>query len=128
MTRLLATASAVLLGFSGFALLFAADAVMDRVGAGSPPAAVAGQLLGGAWLALAVATWITRGAPQGGIYGRPIVLANTWVYTITALVCLKAFWVGTAVSVVAIIAAALAVSYGYLLFRGPFEQPRGMDS
>ena len=68
--------------------------------------------------ALAVATWITRGSPQGGIYGRPIVLANTWVYTITALVCLRAFWVSTAVSVVALVAAAFAALYAYVLFRG----------
>lgn len=119
MTRLLATASAVLLGVGGFVLLFGADEVMEHLGAAGPAAAVVGQLLGGAWLALAVATWITRGSPQGGIYGRPIVLANTWVYTITALVCLRAFWVGTSVSAVALIAAAFAVMYGYVLYRGP---------
>lgn len=124
MTRLLATASAVLLGTCGFGLLFAADEVMQRLDAAGPAAAVACQLLGGAWLALAAATWITRGAPQGGIYGRPIVLANMWVYTITALVCLKAFWTGAAVSTVGVVAGALAVSYGYLLFRGPIEPPR----
>ena len=56
MTRLLATASAILLGACGFALLFAADEVMGRLDAASPAAAVACQLLGGAWLALAAAT------------------------------------------------------------------------
>jgi hypothetical protein len=127
MTRLLASASAVLLGSSGFALLFAADEALQRLGGSGPAAAVAGQLLGGAWLALAVATWITRGAPQGGIYGRPIVLANMWVYTITALVCLRAFSVGAAVSTAAVVSAALAVSSAYLLFRGPFDPPRGVD-
>ena len=126
MTRLLATVSAVLLGSSGLVLLFAAGEVMQPAAAGSA-AAVAGQLLGGAWLALAVATWTTRGAPQGGIYGRPIVLANMWVYTITALVCLKGFQVGTTVSMTAIVAAALAASYGYVLFRGPWEPPRRVD-
>jgi hypothetical protein len=118
MTRVLATASALTLGLGGTVLLFAADEVMDRAGAPGAFAAVVGQCLGGAWLALAVATWITRGSPQGGIYGRPIVLANTWVHTITALVCLRAFWVSTAVSVVALIAAAFALLYAYVLFRG----------
>ena len=119
MTRLLATASAVLLGAAGFVLLFGADEVMEHLGTAGAAAAVVGQLLGGAWLALAVSTWITRGSPQGGIYGRPIVMANTWVYTITALVCLRAFWVGTSVSAVALVAAAFAVMYGYVLYRGP---------
>jgi hypothetical protein len=118
MTRLLATASALILGVGGFALLFAADEVMERAGAPGAFAAVVAQCLGGAWLALAVATWITRGSPQGGIYGRPIVLANSWVYTITALVCLRAYWVSTAVSVVGLTAVAFALLYAYVLFRG----------
>ena len=118
MTRLLATASAVALGVGGMVLLFAADDVLGHLGEAGPAAAVVGQMLGGAWLALAVATWITRGSPQGGIYGRPIVLANTWVHTITALVCLRAFAVSSSISVVALIAAAFAGLYGYVLFRG----------
>ena len=121
MTRLIATVSAVLLGVGGMVLLFAADLVLEHLGAAGHAAAVVGQMLGGAWLALAVSTWITRGSPQGGIYGRPIVLANTWVYTITALVCLRAFSVGQTISVVALIAAVFAVLYGYVLFRGAPE-------
>lgn len=124
MTRLLATASALTLGIAGAVLLFAADEIVERAGAPGAFAAVVGQCLGGAWLALAVATWITRGSPQGGIYGRPIVLANTWVYTITALVCLRAFWVSQAVSVVALVAAVFAVLYSYVLFRAPVDPGR----
>ena len=124
MTRLLAGVSAVTLGVGGAAMLFAADEVMVGLGAPHPAAAVVGQLLGGAWLAIAAATWITRGSPQGGICGRPIVLANTWVYAITSLVCLRAFWVSPSISVAAVIAAAFALAYGYVLFRGPIASTR----
>lgn len=122
MTRLLATSSAVLLGLAGATLLFAADVV---VGEGASPAGVViGQLLGAAWLALAAATWLARGAVLGGIYGRSIVMANTWVFMISALVCVRASWMGTAVWVTGAVAAVFAVLYAYLLFRGPLESAR----
>lgn len=124
MTRMLATASALTLGAAGAVLLFAADEVMERSGAPGSFAAVVGQCLGGAWLALAFVTWLTRNTPQGGIYGRPIVLANTSVYTITALVCLRAFWVNQAVSVTALVAGAFALLYSYVLFRAPVDPGR----
>lgn len=67
-TRMLATTSAVLLGCSGLALLFLADVILPHLAPLLPATSSwIGQLLGGAWLGLAVATWITRGTPQGGI-------------------------------------------------------------
>ena len=57
-------------------------------------------------------------------FGGSIVFANTWVYTITALVCLRAFWVSQAVSVVALIAGAFALLYTYVLFRVPVDPGR----
>ncbi len=58
----------------GATALFAPDVVLQDVL--SPDAAVPIQLFGGALLAFASLNWMGRGAIYGGIYGRPIVIAN----------------------------------------------------
>ena len=60
----------------------------------------------------------------GGIYGRPVVLANLTLYFISARSLLRALAGGAAspgVWVVAGPAVALAVAYGARLLRGPFD-------
>ena len=124
-TRTLATVSAVLLGTAGVALLFAADEIIAALAGGStdPTITVMVQLLGGAWLALAWATWLTRGTPQGGIYGRPIVMANATLYFIAALVCLRGAAASGAVRAAAIVSSVMAVAYGLVMFgKSPGEQ------
>jgi hypothetical protein len=120
-------ASALWLGIAGFALLFAPDAVLPRLVAGYPSSGLwLGQLLGAAWLGLAALNWINRRLVLGGVFGRPIVLANAIHYFISAMVLLRAVIREPEVSVelMAIPAITLAVAYGALLFRGPFDQPR----
>jgi hypothetical protein len=116
--------SAALLMFAGLALLFAADDILPRAIRGLPASgAWVGQLLGSAWLALAALTWLNRGARLGGIYGRPVVLANAIVYFVSAIVLLKNVTRQDAPAVVAVFAilfSVLAVAYGWLMFRGPF--------
>ena len=63
-----------LAAFGGIALFFPQEMVSVAglgVGAELPV-----QLLAGGFLALASLNWMGRGAVYGGIYGRPIVLAN----------------------------------------------------
>lgn len=68
------TASAIALGAFGVLLLFAPEEAAGALGWGSgttgPSLAAAGLL------SVAVLDWMGRGAIYGGIYGRPIVLAN----------------------------------------------------
>lgn len=75
--RALMTATAVVLGAAGLALLFLAEAP-------------GGQLWGAALLGLAALDWVGRGLVLGGIYGRPLVFANLFHFAIGALVCLDA--------------------------------------
>ena len=123
---LIARASAILLTAGGVALLFAPEEIVALL-AGSdelPMTALLGQLLAAAWLGLAALNWLTRGSVLGGIYGRPIVLANASLYFISAMVLLDAPK-GAAVWIGFVLAAAMAAAYGALLFRGPFTgQPK----
>jgi hypothetical protein len=119
---MLARVSAALLGVAGLSLLFAADVLLPRIAAGlSPEASWFGQLLAAAWLGVATLNWLTRSSVLGGIYGRPIVLANATLYFVSAMVLVNAAMrAGSlALTVAALAAAAMATLYGWLLFRGP---------
>ena len=117
--------SAGLLLLGGIALLFAPDVLLTALIAGFPrQAAWLGQLLGAAWLGVAALNWLQRSMVLGGIYGRPIVLTNLVLYFVSALSLLRALLGGEAPGAVwtmAVPAAVLAVAYGALLFRGPFD-------
>jgi len=60
----------------------------------------------------------------GGIYGRPVVFANLALYCVSALSLARALAGGAASPALwaaLVPAAALAVAYGALLLRGPFD-------
>lgn len=120
------SAAALLLGGGG--LLFAPDVLLPALVPGFPPAAAwLGQLLGAAWLGVAALNWLQRGAVLGGIYGRPVVFTNLVLYFVSALSLLRAGLGGRAPQalwLVFIPAMALAVAYGALLLRGPFDRPQ----
>lgn len=120
------SAAALLLG--GLSLLFGSDLMLPGLVPGFPPAATwLGQLLGAAWLGLAALNWLHRGAVLGGIYGRPVVLANLVTYLIAGLSLLKPLQGPSSSGLLwflAVPATVLAIAYGALLFRGPFDLPR----
>jgi hypothetical protein len=100
-SSLLSRVSAAVLLLAGVALLFAPDVLLPALVPGFPPvAAWLGQLLGAAWLAVAALNWLQRAAVLGGIYGRPVVLANVALYFISALSLLRALLGGANVLLV----------------------------
>jgi hypothetical protein len=127
-SSLLSRTSATVLLLGGVALLFASDVLLPPLVPGFPPAAAwLGQLLGAAWLGVAVLNWLQRAVVLGGIYGRPVVLANLTLYFVSALSLLRGLLGGDMPRVLWLLLATLAglaVSYGVLLLRGPFGQPR----
>ena len=119
--------SALVLAAGGVALLFAPRSIIAAVGA--PPSTATDllvQLLGGAWLALAGLNWLQRGAIIGGVFMRPLVFANTIHFVIAALVLWKApqRHEAAVVSSAAIVIGLLAIVYGALMMKGPFDRPR----
>lgn len=124
--------SAAILLLGGVTLLFAPDVVLPALVPAFPPAAMwLGQLLAAAWLGVAALNWLQRGALLGGIYGRSVVLANVALYFISALSLLRALVDGTAPAVLWLVfapLAVLAIVYGALLLRGPFDPLQGPGS
>ncbi len=119
-------ASAALLAFAGLSLLFMTEEILSRHLPGYPPGDVwFGQLLAAACLAMATLNWFSRGALLGGIYGRPVVAANATGYFIAAITLLKLTIAGSfrpAGLLLTIPVTLLAVAYGWLMLRGPFER------
>jgi len=115
-------ASGAFLGLLGLALLFEADAILPiAIPAFPPSAAWLGQLIAGAWLALAAMNWHARNTILGGIYDRPGVYANVMLYVVSALGVFKAALAPSASPILWLIvgpAAVFALRYGVLLFRG----------
>ena len=111
----------------GLALLFASDVILPRLIPAFPASgAWLGQLLAAAWLAVATLNWLSQSVLLGGIYGRPVVLANTVLYFIPAMVLLRLVARGEASGALWLVALLVmllfAGTYGWLLFRGPLQR------
>lgn len=122
-SKLLLSAASAVLAAAGFALLFAAEELV--LGLASSGSGYIGQLLGGAWLAVAATDWLARTGPAGGIYGRPVVSLNTTLFFVSALVLMDA--AGSQDSIVAVAAAIMglfAAAFLWLMLRGPFGADR----
>ena len=128
-SALITRTSAALLAGGGIVLLFVSDSIMPALAPGFPGHATwLGQLVGAGWLAIAGLNWLSKSTLIGGIYGRPLVMANLVVYFIGSMVLLRALrdpatppalWWVAAPHVV------MAGVYGVVLFRGPFEPRQG---
>lgn len=122
----IARASALTVGLAGIFLLFIPDVLLPRVVPAFPPAAAwLGQLIGAGWLGLATLNWRTQNLLIGGVYGRPVVMANAGFYFISTMVLGKAIsrtHPAMLLVVVFAVCAIFAIAYGWLLYRGPFAK------
>jgi len=89
-TRLLMTASAVVMGAAGVAASFLPQELLRYTGPGATGPAVLGvQILGALYLGFAMLNWMARANLIGGIYGRPVAMGNFLHFTVAALALLK---------------------------------------
>ena len=76
-TKLLMTTSSLLLGVAGIFALFAPDVLLVMVGVPmANPLSVLIQLLGALYFSMALMNWTAKDSAIGGIYARPVSLAN----------------------------------------------------
>ncbi len=76
-TKLIMTITAILFAVIGIALTFAPDYVMTLMGiAPNKGIELILQLLGATYYAFAILNWMAKGAIIGGIYNKPIAMAN----------------------------------------------------
>ncbi len=123
MARIVMTASAVLLGAAGVLLSFGPELGLAVLGISASPAALLlAQVVGGLYFGFAMLNWMNKDNPTGGIYNRPVVVANLSHFVIAGLSILRllsdtstpALWVTGALYTL------LAVLFGLTLYTHPF--------
>jgi len=87
-------ASSIVLGVAGVALLFAPVEVLSGLGLGDANE-LTGQVLGSLYLGFAAANWTARGSMIGGIYARPLSVANFVHFVVGGMVLAKGLSVNT---------------------------------
>lgn len=117
--RRILTGAALFLGATGLAFLFAPEEAGRFLGLLVVPAGVPTgpglELFGGALVGLALLDWAGRGAIYGGIYGRPIALANLLVGFASGLTLLRA-GAGLRAALLGWTFLALAGAFAWLVF------------
>src|SRR6185436_2682373 len=119
-TRILMTATSVVLALAGVLTLFLPDNLLALLGLpATEPMPLLVQLLGSLYFSLAILDWTAKDSRIGGIYARPIALGNFTHFFVGALLLIKfqlsnaghaALWV------VLIVYGVFAVLFGWLLF------------
>ena len=121
--RLLMALSAVALGVMGLGLTFAPGELLASMGGPSGPVVVlALQVTGALCVGFAMLNWMAKGTILGGIYGRPIVVANLAQWAIGALALLKALAAGQLLAgcvVLALFYTLFAIGFAVLFMRHP---------
>lgn len=121
-TRALLTASAIFLGLAGAGLTFLPQELLLHVR--QPDARILVvfiQTIGAAYLAFAMLNWMSRGSTIGGIYGRPLVVANVVHFTMVAILLIKWAAAGAppGIMVFAGMYSIFAVWFGAVMFGSP---------
>jgi len=124
-TRVLMTASAAFLAALGVGITFLPQELAAHVGAPVEGAAVLlMQLLGALYLGFAMLNWMNRGNRIGGIYGRPVSIANFFHFAVGALALVRGIaGHGFTLELAAVTAAysVFAAWFGWVLFTHPGE-------
>ena len=124
-TKYIMTASAVVMGLAGVALIFMPAEILTYFAQGNPAKieVVILQLLGALYFGFAMVNWMAKSNLIGGIYGRPIAIGNFSHFMIAALALVKA---GSIQQPLLLIAATIyslfTISFILILFTHPIKE------
>lgn len=125
-TKLVMTASAVILGVAGVLLTFIPDVILKNMQLESDARGLGHlllQIIGALYFAFAMLNWMARRNVIGGIYNKPIAVANFSHFFIAGMALLKAVFsqpqLPFFVWLSAIIYLTFAVCFGLIFYRHP---------
>jgi hypothetical protein len=129
-TRLLMGLSAVFMGAFGLVASFLPAETLAALGI--PPVAVLltlVQVTGALYLAFAMLNWMARGVLIGGIYSRPLALANFLHFSVVAVTLFKAIPALNMLSTILITLAysVFAAWFALVLFTHPIKTKKPGD-
>ena len=89
-TKSLMTLSAMILAMIGISLIFLPNEILDYLELSvSETLQLLMQIIGSLYFALAILNWMSKGSLIGGIYGRPIAMANLTHFVIAGFALIK---------------------------------------
>jgi len=120
-------ATSLLLGVSGIVLTFAPDLIIGSLGVNPSQASILlGQILGALYFGFAMLNWMTKESLIGGIYNRPVAVANLTHFMIAGLALVKASISNPQLPLLLILVSGvytvLAILFGIILFRHPIPE------
>lgn len=123
LTRLFMIASALVLALLALIGTFAPDVVLTRLNAPlTTPLLLVVQVVGALYAGFAALNWMSRDCWIGGIYSRPLVIANLLHFLVAGLAMIRALVDApslVALWVFAAIYAMFAVGFGVVMMRHP---------
>ena len=126
-TKLLMTLSAIILALIGISLIFLPKEILDYLELSvSETLQLLMQIIGSLYFALAILNWMSKGSIIGGIYNRPIAMANLAHFVIAGLALIKGILANPSLSYViwsiAIIYSIFAILFGIVAFKHPVSE------
>ena len=127
-TKILMATSSIILGATGIMLTFAPDLVLSNLNVDtSQTALLLGQVMGGMYFGYSMLNWMTKESLIGGIYNRPIAIANFTHFLIAGLSIGKRLIsnpdLPRALWATGVVYAILGLLFIMILFRHPINSP-----
>ena len=117
----------MILALIGISLIFLPNEILDYLELSvSETLQLLMQIIGSLYFALAILNWMSKGSIIGGIYNRPIAMANLTHFVIAGLALIKGILANPSLSYViwsiAIIYSMFAIFFGIVAFRHPVSE------
>ena len=120
-TKILMTSSSLILAVAGIFTLFAPDVLLSALGVVvTAELSVLVQLLGALYFSFALMNWTAKDSAIGGIYARPVSLANFSHFFAGTLLLVKYLFsneFNLPILLILILYAIFAVVFYWLVFR-----------
>jgi hypothetical protein len=123
-TKLLMSASSVVMGLIGIALNFAPSEILELTGQEPNQVfALILQVMGALYFGFSILNWMAKTILIGGIYARPVSIGNFCHFAIGGLALLKASTSSPDIPTFFIFLAGIyglfAIAFGYVFFTSP---------
>ena len=126
-TKLVMTLSAIIMATIGISASFIPHEILTFIGLPTnQPLPLLIQVIGAMYFAFAMLNWMSKGSIIGGIYNRPIAIANWTHFVIAGLALIKGILSNPSLSYViwsiAIIYSIFAILFGIVAFNHPVSE------
>jgi len=128
-TKIVMTSSALTLGTSGIILTFIPETILNLLTINSNEAALfMMQIIGALFFAFGMLNWMTKASVIGGIYNRPIAVANFTHFLIAGLALTKGLIANPKLPFIIWVIGGFyfifMILFGLILFRHPITETK----